>query len=126
MLDAVSTTPEYLHLVKDIFSVLSQSMLSLFSSASYLLVGNGSEEPEAQVWRWITPAEVGDISFTNSIPLQSSRLHAIFIQLTVSTSYEEIMSRNYGDISLIVKKSLLMLLSPTLKPSFDNSFLIID
>ena len=83
MLDAVSTTHEYLHLVKDIFSVLSQLMLSLFSSASYLLVGNGSNEPEAQIWRWITVAEIGSITFTNSIPLQSTRLYIIFTQLTV-------------------------------------------
>ena len=83
MLDAVSTTPEYLHLVKDIFSVLSQLMLSPFSSASYLLVGNGSNEPEAQIWRWITVAEIGRITFTNSIPLQSTRLYIIFTQLTV-------------------------------------------
>ena len=83
MLDAVSTTPEYLHLVKDIFSVLSQLMLSLFSSASYLLVGNGSNEPEAQMWRWITVSEISSITFTNTIPLQSNRLYTIFIQLTV-------------------------------------------
>ena len=124
MLDAVSTTPEYLHLVKDIFSVLSQLMLSLFSSASYLLVGNGSNEPEAQIWRWITVSEISSITFTNTIPLQSNRLYTIFIQLTV-IDICIILYRNYGDILLIVKKLSLMLLLLLLNRLLDNSFLII-
>lgn len=83
MFDAVTTTSEYCSLVKEVFSVLNQSMLSLFSTLSYLLVGNGSEEPEASVWRWITPSEVGSVKFTSTIPLQSIRLYSLFIQLTV-------------------------------------------
>ena len=84
MLDTISTSTEYSTLVQGVFSSLNQAMYSLFSSVSYLLVGNGSHEPEAAIWRFITPAEVGSIQYTNTIPQQSIRLYTLFIQLTVA------------------------------------------
>lgn len=121
MFDAVTTTSEYCSLVKEVFSVLNQPMLSLFSTLSYLLVGNGSEEPEASVWRWITPSEVGSVKFTSTIPLQSTRLYSLFIQLTVHFLAMLLMNRNYGDISLIVKKPSVIISLLNLNP-FSNNF----
>lgn len=83
MLEAIQGTNEYITISLSLFQVLGTSLAALFESTSYLLVGNGADEPQLAAWRWMTLAEAKNVECGSTVPLQSTRLTSIFVVVTV-------------------------------------------
>ena len=83
MLEAIQGTNEYITISLSLFQVLGTSLAALFESTSYLLVGNGADEPQLAAWRWMTLGEAKNVECGSTVPLQSTRLTSIFVVVTV-------------------------------------------
>ena len=81
MLDELVTTEEYLEIVRDVYNAVNATITQLLQTSALLLCS--INDGEKYIWSIVTAGELGSIQTKNAVPIQSTQLHTLFVNLTV-------------------------------------------